>query len=390
MLTTFRLDQTLKNRISALPLLSTKAKSFSHALRYLVDLGLTTFDQSLNVVNQDMETNIRFIAQKHDLGDSLSNQEISFILARAGSALSGRSFVHDETMQMLADTFASFIKSRCYAANDQTIHHVFKKFNLFNLVEGTFEDKKGDNSFVSLLSQDFYQSMEEGAETFKANLEAHSSPSNDESLIEPLKAFVNCLISFSQEKEGHLLSPVAFREALAPYMTALIQIAKCDFYRESMEDGTPPFHTSSQNLFVHQQGLEKPFHFSSQHILCHIWAHNLTDINATFVFEKKGVTLSLGFTAFDDLLEMARSTDRFLSFKEQGKETRGSLKFGTSDLSFLWSSDVQGKITSLLQTKSSSFMLDLEETRELMDLLLKISKELSEPLKALRYQLGSI
>lgn len=41
MLTTFRLDQTLKNRINALPLLSAKAKSFSHALRYLVYLGLT-------------------------------------------------------------------------------------------------------------------------------------------------------------------------------------------------------------------------------------------------------------------------------------------------------------------------------------------------------------
>jgi len=50
MLTAIRIDPELKNRISTLPLLSSTVKSFSHALRYLVHLGLETFDNSLGRV----------------------------------------------------------------------------------------------------------------------------------------------------------------------------------------------------------------------------------------------------------------------------------------------------------------------------------------------------
>ncbi|OJW47173.1 MAG: hypothetical protein BGO67_03605 [Alphaproteobacteria bacterium 41-28] len=387
MLTAVRINQNLKNRISTLPFLSSNVKSFSHALRYLVDLGLKTFDNSLGLINKGTETNIRFIAQKHDLGDQLSDTEIFFLLSSVESALSARSFVHQETMHTLSEAFASFVKSRCYAANHHTIH-IFKKFNLVSIA---LEDKVGGDAVVSLLSRGFYQCMEEVAETFKSKLQASPCPLKDYSLIEPLKAFVSCLAYFSQGKGEHILSPLAFRQALQPYLTSFIQIAKGAFHREEVggQTGNPPYHTVSQKLFVHQHELEKPFHFRSTSYSCHVFANDLDNVQASFVFEKKGATLSLGFSAFDDLLEMARYIARF-SFSKAQLNERGSIKFETSKLSFLWDSEVQEKISALLRAKGSSFMLDSEETQEFIEFLVRISEEFNEPLKALRYQLGSI
>lgn len=360
-------------------------KSFSHALRHLMGLSVS---HSSNLENEAMETDIReidirVIAQKHDLGEPLSDREINFLLTYSDSALSGRSFLHQETIQALADAFTSFVKSHCYAANYHTIH-VFKKFNLINVA---FGEKEGEEAVVSLLSRGFYFCMEEVAEDFQAKLKAHPNPLEDPSIIESLKAFVSCLVYFSQGKEEHIISPVSFREALQPYLSSLIQIAKKSFCRE--EEATPPFHTPSQNLFVHQHGLEKPFYFHSKHYHCHIWANDLADVHASFIFEKKSATLSLGFSTFDDLLEMAHYVSRFASFKKQAAE-RDTLQLETSKLSFLWSSEGEGKISSLLRTQNSSFMLDGEETQEFIEFLLEISNEFSEPLKALRYQLGSL
>ena len=255
MLTAVRIDQNLKNRISTLPFLSSNVKSFSHALRYLMDLGLQTFDQSVSLVNNGVESDIRFIAQKYDLGDQLSDAEVFFLLGSVESALA-RSFIHQETMNVLSEAFSSFIKSRCYAANHHTIH-VFKKFNLRKIA---LENKVGSDAITSLLSRGFYQRMEEVAEAFQSKLLLHPSPLRDYSIIEPLRAFASCLTYFSQDKGEHILSPLAFRQALKPYLSSFIQIAKGGKVWIDQPQ-IPPFHTVSQKLFAHQHGLEKPFHF---------------------------------------------------------------------------------------------------------------------------------
>jgi len=387
MLTAVRIDQNLKNRISTLPFLSSNVKSFSHALRYLMDLGLQTFDQSLSLVNNETESDIRFIAQKHDLGDQLSDAEITFLLSSVVSAIYGRSFLHQETMETLSEAFLSFVKSRCYAANHHTMH-AFKKFNL---VEIAFEHKVGSDAITSLLSRGFYRRMEEVAETFQSKVLLHPCPLRDNSIIEPLRAFANCLAYFSQDKSEHILSPLAFRQALQPYLSSFIQIAKGSFYRKEIggQSENPPFHAPSQKLFAHQHGLEKPFYFSSKSYNCHVFANDLENILASFIFEKKGATLSVGFSAFDDLLEMACYIDRFSSATEKPRET-DALKLETSDLTFLWSLSSKEKPTSILMTKTSSFMLDSEESQEFIEFLLGISDEFSAPLDVLRYQLGSV
>lgn len=336
----------------------------------------------LGLSNEDIERDLLGIAQKHDLGDQLSDDEIAYLLGCVESALYGHSFLHLETLHNLSDAFTSFVKSRCYAANHHTIH-IFKKFNL---VDVAFGEKAGGEATVSLLSRGFYQCMEEVAEDFQAKIQVHPCPLEDSTLIEPLKAFVSCLSYFSQGTGDHILSSLAFREALQPYLGAFIQMAKTSVVNE---EGKVLFHTENPDLFVQEHGLEKPFFFQSKNLHCHIWANDLKNVFATFIFEKKGATLSLRFSAFDDLLEMGKYTDRFTALKKQTKE-KESLLLETQGLSFLWSSEGKNKISGLLRIPNVSFMLDDEETEAFISILLEVSDQFKEPLKALRSQLGNL
>jgi len=342
---------------------------------------------SLDLPNEGIERDLRGIAQKHDLGDQLSDDEIAYLLGCVGSALSGRSFLHLETLHTLSSAFTSFVKSRCYAANHHTIH-IFRKFNL---VDVAFGGEEGGEAVVSLLSRGFYQCMEEVAEEFQAKLQVHPCPLEDPTLIGPLKAFVSCLSYFFQGTGDHILSSLSFREALEPYLGAFIQMAKISIVNEKGK--LTLFHTENPDLFVEEHGLEKPFFFHSKNLLCHIWANDLKKVFATFIFEKKGATLSLRFSAFDDLLEMGKYVDRMTISKKKTKEQtkeKDSLLLETQELSFLWSSEGKNKIPALLRTPNVSFMLDGEETEEFISFLLEVSDQFKKPLKALRSQLGSL
>ncbi len=345
--------------------------------------NLKNHGASLASPNKGIDRDLQAIAQNHDLGDQLSDDEITYLLGHVESALYGRSFLHLETLHTLSDAFTSFVKSRCYAANHHTIH-IFKKFNLVGVA---FDEKEGGEAVVSLLSRGFYQCMEEVAEDFQAKLQVQGCPLEDPTLIEPLKAFVSCLSYFSQGTGDHILSSLAFREALEPYLGAFIQMARTSDVNE--EGKVPLFHTENPDLFIQEHGLEKPFFFQSKHHQCHIWANDLKNVFATFIFEKKGATLSLGFSAFDDLLEMGKYVDRFTTFKEKTKE-KDSLLLETQGLSFLWSSGEKNKTSGLLRTSNVSFMLDGEETEAFISFLLEVSEQFKEPLKALRSQLGRL
>jgi hypothetical protein len=102
-------------------------------------------------------------------------------------------------------------------------------------VNVAFGEKEGGEAVVSLLSRGFYPCMEEVATTFQAKLETHPNPLKDPSIIESLKDFVSCLAYLSQGTEGHIISPIAFREALQPYLKFFIQMAKTALYKNERE-----------------------------------------------------------------------------------------------------------------------------------------------------------
>ncbi len=391
MLTAIRIDTDLKNRINSLPLLSQNVKSFSHSLRYLLDLGLQTFDQSLGLINEGTEKDIRFIAQKHDLGERLSEGEMTFLLVSAASPLLSRSFLHLETMTVLTDVFLSFVKSRCYAPAD-TVIHLFKKFDLGSLPSEEFDPLRfgGPLSQRQMSSHDFYERMDEVENAFKSKLGADPCPVTNPLFIAPLRDFMCFLTSILYDKGANILSPLAFQQVLQPYLTTLIQIAKYNSYQEKeAARECPPYHTVSQKLFAHQQGLEKPLSVESKSYTCHLWAHDLKKVFTTFVFNQKDATLSLDFPAFDDLLEMAHAINRFSSARLKSKEKQ-ILRFDAPGLSFVWNSDETKNGMSVLMAQQSSFMFDHEEVQDFITFLLTIEDKFKEQLKALRYQLGSV
>ncbi len=388
MLTAIRIDTTLKNRINSLPLLSSNVKSFSHSLRYLLDLGLQTFDQSLGLINEGTEKDIRFIAQKHDLRERLSEGEMTFLLVSAASPLLSRSFLHLETMTVLTDLFLSFVKSRCCSPSERILHF-FKKFDLNPLTSGEF-DPTAFGGRLSQNSHDFYERMDAVANTFKARLLADPCPVTNPLFIAPLRDFMCFLTSLLYDKGANILSPLVFQQALQPYLTTLIQIAKYNSHQEKeAARECPPYHTVSQKLFVHQHGLEKPLSVESKSYTCHLWTHDLRQVFASFVFNKKDATLSLDFPTFDDLLEMAHTINRFSSVHQKAKE-KAILRFDVPGLSFVWNSDETKNGVSRLIAQQSSFMFDHEEVQEFITFLLKVSDQFKEQLKALRYQLGSV
>src|SRR3990167_3684765 len=71
------LNQILKNH--ALSFLSDKAESFSQSLRELMVPGQPS-SPSLGLPNEGIERSLRGIAQKHDLGEQLSDDEITYLL----------------------------------------------------------------------------------------------------------------------------------------------------------------------------------------------------------------------------------------------------------------------------------------------------------------------
>ena len=133
MLTSFRLDPELRQRVNGISFFSKFGKSFSEALRIIIGAGADYIEEKhlASIINVGSEYDIQCIAQKHELGLPLSLTEMNSILIEVGSALWSKILLSKETVKSISDLFTVIINSRCYALDNHTLH-IFRKIQFID------------------------------------------------------------------------------------------------------------------------------------------------------------------------------------------------------------------------------------------------------------------
>lgn len=369
MLTSFRLDPDLRQRINIVYLFFKKGKNFSDTLRFLIELGLQRFEETqlASLINVGTDRDIQFIAQKNDLGIPLSMTEIAYLLEMSYSSIQDNAFLNQERVSQITDLFAFIVKNCCSFPQPYTLE-IFKK-------NGFIEHK---DSF-SINHINFIKQIEEKTLSLIKNAKSQKTCLEDRSVIQNVKDMLYILASLADPKENHLPESNIFREIITPYLPFFIRVAKWKLGINSARSVT---HLISFDRFLSKNHIEREYFFQSdRYEICLTINRNL-ETKAYIKLKEKGVELQINFYELDELMNLVKLISSSLPSQQN------TIIEGTT-LKMQLPADSKKGSKAIIHVRSSGYKFSSEEWDEFTNLLNKIEQNLSLQLAALQNQLGS-
>ncbi|MGI4851406.1 MAG: hypothetical protein ACRYGR_05645 [Janthinobacterium lividum] len=371
MLTSFRLDPEFRQQLKSVSFFFNMGKNFSDTIRILSGIGLQHFQKNdlTSLINVMTQQNIQFIAQKHELGATLSIDEIYFVLCCVKSLLWRKVLFSSNTSQELTDLFELVLESECFTI-DYDINAIFKRIQ-------TSEDLKTDLSMdYNRNSGEDYQSIKhKGLKIIKQMRQYNSCLEND--LVSYyLEKMVNFLTCITNPFPSILKDSKTFQNIIKPYLGTLIKAAK----REKAFGSDPVIHAGSFGVFLKQHNLKNMLIETSENYKIWIMIDDQLQTNASLFlnFETVNLRLNLSFYELDELLRI----NTLLQTSSLPAQPNGQFIKGTDVMLMI-------KDGVYLTFTSASYDLKDSHWQELCHLLNKVEQTFSEQLLVLRAQLGS-
>jgi hypothetical protein len=288
-LTAIRLDLQTRNRINAMPLISGK-KNFSDTLRMLIGMGLNSFEANIGSLNANASTNIRYIAQKTELGDLLSPTEISHIFYSITSGLYHHRIPHLNLVKTICAIFTEAIENQAFIESKQT-RAIFAE-QKFLIHEDGF-DSDASSFFDLIKSSPPFSRIKNFTQKPEPALAMKVITLDMECVLDALSALMALEWKFIKDKTG-------FYNLLKPYLPQLVAAAKrC----QGPCENSVPVHYVFNNEEIKNHNLEKTVTLHEKNYGFYLIFSQIHAVSIFMMFKEKDFGAHLTFYEMDDILK---------------------------------------------------------------------------------------
>lgn len=337
-------------------------------LRTIISMGIDRFEKEelSTLINGGAEIDIRFIAQKHDLGMDVSIEEIDYLLQTVNHFFQIKMLPHFETITTLSHAFTAVIRSRCFKISD----------SILNLLKGEEFTEKGDICPLQPFAS--FQAFEErclALETKVSNLANYTR--NTSEVLQIVRSMVSVLAFLSAHRDTSLLDLREFKKAINPHIFLFIKIAKGGLNAHLK---CQTVHCCTPFLLFQENKLKSFYEVETERYKFLLKISASLETKGLISLKQKGVSFSIDFYEFEELLNII---SLFSPEKSPPLICEGS------KLTVLRLEEPKGSSKIKLLLHSNCFEFFWGEWEEFANFCKENEKELALPLSILRYQLGS-